>query len=140
MRDLTLQIENRADDVAMAVAQIDQFAADQGIPTSSLMRVVVAVGEILTNILSYAFEDNGVHQIEIWTKYSQGEIVIEIIDDGKPFDPLSFPAPDLDVDLDKRKIGGLGIHLVRQLMSKVRYSRQDGRNHFWIANTPPAGE
>jgi len=49
-------------------------------------------------------------------------------DDGKPFDPLQAPPPDLSLPLERRPIGGLGIHLIRNLMDEVSYARVGGRN------------
>ena len=54
----------------------------------------------------------------------------EVEDDGRPFDPLGVPAPDLQAPLPERRVGGLGIHFVRRLMSEVRYARVDGRNRL----------
>lgn len=140
MKNLGLQIENRIDHVTEALSAVEAFVEKQGLPESLVMRVVVSLGEILTNVLSYGFEDDRTHLIEVFIEYANDEIAIEIIDDGKEFDPSSFPAPDLEADLDKRKIGGLGIHLVRNFMDRVRYARRDGRNHLSIAKALSTGD
>jgi serine/threonine-protein kinase RsbW len=56
------------------------------------------------------------------------EIRVEVEDDATPFNPLEVPAPDLDRPLDERLVGGLGIHLVRQVMDGLDYQRLDGKN------------
>ena len=140
MTNLGLQIENRIDDVTEALSAVEEFVEKQALPDALVMRVVVSLGEILSNVLSYGFEDDRPHRIDVFVEYARGEIAIEIIDDGKEFDPLSFPPPDLEADLDKRKIGGLGIHLVRNFMDRVRYARRDGRNHLSIAKALSAGD
>jgi serine/threonine-protein kinase RsbW len=59
--------------------------------------------------------------------------VVEVEDDGRPFDPLLVPPPDLTLPLERRPIGGLGIHLIRSLMDEVAYARHDGRNVLKMA-------
>ena len=53
-------------------------------------------------------------------------------DNGAAFDPLSVPAPDLTTSLDERAVGGLGLHLVRNLMDRVSYSRAGERNQLTL--------
>ena len=53
---------------------------------------------------------------------------IQIEDDGKEFNPLSYAEPDTDLSLDDRKIGGLGIHFVRKIMDDITYIRSDNKN------------
>jgi serine/threonine-protein kinase RsbW len=55
-------------------------------------------------------------------------VTAEVEDDGRAFNPLEAAAPNLDASIDERPIGGLGIHLVRSVMTSVEYRRQDGRN------------
>ena len=57
-------------------------------------------------------------------------IETEIIDNGIPFDPLAQPEPDLTLPLEERKIGGLGVHIIRTVMNHLNYHRADGRNHL----------
>ena len=58
------------------------------------------------------------------------ELVLEISDDGKPFDPTQAPPPKLNAALEERRIGGLGVYLVRTMMDEIAYRRSDGRNHL----------
>ena len=60
---------------------------------------------------------------------------MEIADNGKPYDPLSAPPPDIDSALDDRPIGGLGVYLVRQLMDDVRYCHDRGWNKLTLTKT-----
>jgi anti-sigma regulatory factor (Ser/Thr protein kinase) len=57
-----------------------------------------------------------------------GVLRVEIVDEAAAFDPLARPAPDTDQALEERPIGGLGIHIVKQLMDDVRYRREGGKN------------
>ena len=139
MNTLALKLENRVEAIPAALAAVETFAEKQGLPATFVMQTVVSLDEILTNVIGYGFEDDAIHHIEVDVACARGEITIEIIDDGKAFDPLSQPAPDLEADLEHREVRGLGIHLVRTLMDRVRYVRRDGRNHLSIAKATPAG-
>jgi anti-sigma regulatory factor (Ser/Thr protein kinase) len=57
-------------------------------------------------------------------------LIADVSDGGAPFDPLAQPAPDIHAPIEERKVGGLGIHLLRTLMDAVEYRRADGRNHL----------
>ena len=59
-----------------------------------------------------------------------GFLSATVSDDGKPFDPLSLPEPDIHAPIEERKVGGLGIHLLRKLMDTVEYRRTGERNEL----------
>ncbi|MCY4558926.1 MAG: ATP-binding protein [Chloroflexi bacterium] len=88
----------------------------------------LAVDELLTNTISYGYDDDGEHRIELVLRLEGGALVFEIADDGRAFDPLQASTPDIGASLQDRAIGGLGIYLVRKTMDGVTYRRQDGRN------------
>lgn len=92
------------------------------------MRLVVE--EIVTNIVSYAYEDNsnGKAWLEFCMERNAERIKIEFRDSGREFNPLDIPTPDIQGNLASRKIGGLGIFLVKELCSDVKYIRKDGMN------------
>jgi anti-sigma regulatory factor (Ser/Thr protein kinase) len=91
-----------------------------GIETG-IFEVQTAVDEACTNIMKYAYsEEDGI--ITITCELKDNDFVVTIRDKGKPFDLSSVPPPDLDTELDKRRIGGLGIYLMRKLMDDVSYS------------------
>ncbi len=61
-------------------------------------------------------------------------LIVTITDDGVPFNPLSAEAPRLDAPLEEREIGGLGIHLVRNMIDDVTYNRRIGKNVMTLMN------
>lgn len=98
------------------------------IPAETLSKIELALEELLTNIVSYAYP-NGAGSIELDCCSEQsGSIRLRITDWGIPFDPLAIEPPDLTTGLEERQIGGLGIHLVRQMVDGLSYSRKDGKN------------
>ena len=84
------------------------------------MEVQAAVDEACTNIIKYAYgEARGIITITCSTR--DNNFMVSIKDKGKPFNPSSVPLPDLKADVNHRKIGGLGIYLMRNLMDDVTY-------------------
>ena len=84
--------------------------------------------EWLVNVMSYAFDDDQLHEIEIRLWQKEKELRIEVRDDGKPFDPTTQTEPDLGLSLEERPIGGLGILFIRNSLDELRYQRQEGEN------------
>jgi anti-sigma regulatory factor (Ser/Thr protein kinase) len=94
------------------------------------MELNLAVEELFTNIVFYAYDDQEQHEIEILFEHPEtGCVLITLSDDGKTFNPLENPTGDnLVKSFEEREIGGLGIHLVRKMVSHIEYKRLDGRN------------
>jgi sigma-B regulation protein RsbU (phosphoserine phosphatase) len=88
----------------------------------------LALDELITNIISYGYEDHGPHEIVLRMSVQDGELTAELEDDGKAFNPLQAPEPDLTKPIEERPIGGLGIHLARKVMDRVEYRRELGKN------------
>ena len=88
----------------------------------------IVFDEMLNNIISYAYHDEDEHEIEIRVELSENRLTVSIVDDGIPFNPIGVETPDTELSLEERKIGGLGIHLVRRVMDKVSYQRRIDKN------------
>lgn len=88
----------------------------------------MVIDEMLNNIISYAYEDAGKHLIDLNVALSGRELVLSIADDGVPFDPFQTETPNVSKPLETRSIGGLGVHLVRNIMDEVSYERSSGQN------------
>ncbi|MBK9306471.1 MAG: anti-sigma factor antagonist [Nitrospira sp.] len=104
---------------------VSQWAAARPlIPTLNM-----ALDDLLNNVVQYAFpNDPTEHQVEVEGEVREDCVVLTIMDDGIPFNPLSVAPPDLSVLLHEREIGGLGIHLIRSMFDEVTYHRKVGRN------------
>jgi anti-sigma regulatory factor (Ser/Thr protein kinase) len=84
--------------------------------------------EIISNIILYGYEDAKLHQIDLELRYDEQEVELRIQDDAKAFNPLDVPDPDLELPIEERPIGGLGIYLTRSLMDELNYTRAQGKN------------
>jgi serine/threonine-protein kinase RsbW len=100
----------------------------RGYPDARTKEIEVAAEEALVNICRYAYPGEA-GDIELRCRRSgRDRLTIEIEDSGIPFDPLSQPDPELGPDIARRKVGGLGIFLIRKMVNEVRYRRDGGKN------------
>jgi serine/threonine-protein kinase RsbW/sigma-B regulation protein RsbU (phosphoserine phosphatase) len=131
---LSFAVVNELAEVPRAAAQVEAFCRDHAIPGPVVDKFNLALEEALTNAISYAFADGRRHRIEVQIEVhveSRGSYLTAMLsDDGAPFDPLSQPPPDIHAPITERRVGGLGIHLLRKLMDGAEYHRRDGRNHL----------
>ena len=95
--------------------------------------ITLVCEEILVNIASYAYPDRDGQLAVLWENDTDNKkLRIEFEDSGLPFNPLEKEAPDLDVPIKERQIGGLGIMMVRKLMDDVKYSYIGGKNTLTV--------
>jgi len=112
--------------------EIREFVGDiaraGGFANKDVYNIQLAADEAASNIIEHAYEgvSNGVLEISCGMRYSA--IMIIMVDHGESFDPSAIPLPDLKADLSERKIGGLGIFLMRKLMDEVRYESKKTGN------------
>ena len=121
-------VVNQATEIARAQDQLEQFAAAHNFPGRKLHEVQLAPEEHLTNIVRYGFDDDAESQIRIGFEHLPTELRLRVEDQGRPFNPLVHPAPDLSLPLERRPIGGLGIHMMRQSLDGLEYRRENDRN------------
>jgi serine/threonine-protein kinase RsbW len=115
--EVTSKIDNLPVIVDFVGEKLTKFRAD----AATISRVQLAVDEASTNIIKYAYEEKE-GLLKLIMELSGDELIITLINWGKPFDPASIPPPDFDAALEDRKIGGLGMHFIRKLMDEVSYS------------------
>jgi serine/threonine-protein kinase RsbW len=107
---------------------IREGAAACGITAAQVDKLDLVMEEILMNVARYAYvPDTGTAEVAYWQS-SPGRLRVEVSDQGHPFDPFQADPPDLTRSLADRRIGGLGVFLVRTLVQSVAYRREDGRN------------
>ena len=112
---------------------VSSCAARQGFSGERIVQIQLALEEVLVNIFKYAYK-GGDGEAEISCSLEEGDrFVMEIVDWGTPFDMAASPDPDITLDLDERKAGGLGIFFAKHLMDDVRYRRDGGQNILSLA-------
>ena len=124
----TMILKNDVSELEKVMSFITELCAHNSIPPETEYDLNLALDEIITNVVKHAYPAGEEHQFAVHLALEDHEFVARIEDDGKEFDPTAHPAPNLDTPLEERKEGGLGIFLVRQIMTSVEYQRQDGKN------------
>ena len=130
MRRAVVSITRAEGAVEEVQASLDGLAARHAVPPDALCDMQIALDEALTNILTHGFDDGEPHRIDVTLAIEPTVIRAEIEDDCVAFDPLSAAAPDLTASLKERRLGGLGVHFMRRLMSDVGYERIGTRNRL----------
>ena len=130
MNEETLEISlvNDLREIARVAAQIDEFCASLDLTSEVAFAVNLALDEILTNTISYGYDDDEPHRIEITVGPEAEALAIVIVDDSAAFDLSSAPTPDIGTSLEERPLGGLGLFLAHQMMDSVEYRREEERN------------
>jgi anti-sigma regulatory factor (Ser/Thr protein kinase) len=90
--------------------------------------VSVIADELVANAISYGEKGRDPCSVTVEVELDHERVTVILTDDGPPFDPFGQDAPDTTLSVDERPIGGLGIHLVKQLMDNVSYQRREGHN------------
>src|SRR5215813_7840077 len=125
-----IAIPNELAALPVASDTLKRFGADNGVPHRVLVQLQVALDEIVSNIIKYAWPEGGSHELTICLTAHSGAVEIEIVDDGREFDPLSVPSP-VPVPKGRRpRPGGVGIHMTRKLIDGIEYARSNGQNHI----------
>lgn len=98
------------------------------VPSNLSMTINLALEEAVTNVMLYAYPQDKNGQVRIEAEKTDTQITFVISDSGIPFDPTKQPPVNTSLGLEERSIGGLGIHLVRKIMDKIQYRRENKKN------------
>jgi len=107
---------------------VGDIARTSGFGDKDIYNIQLAADEAASNIIEHAYEGVKDGMLEISCGMRDGSIMIVMVDHGESFDPSAIPMPDLKADLSERKIGGLGIFLMRKLMDEVHYEVRKAGN------------
>ncbi len=135
-----LQIEAKNENLhqvfSFLLSSLEQYSIDR----NTLRLVKLCVEEVFENISSYAYDPaTGMTRITVDCRGGEKtrKVVVSFYDHGRPFDPLTQEKPDLDLPLEERPVGGLGIYLVRSKMDEVIYEYRDGENVLVLEKNLP---
>lgn len=130
---LTLEVHNSHDSIAAAIGPAEAWLEQHGAGPDAAYLALLAIEELVTNSMKYGYDDGAEHTIEIVFTVEGATLTVTVIDDGRPFDPLAAPEPDLDVPVEERGAGGLGIFLLRKMADAMSYERRDGTNRVTLS-------
>ena len=138
--ELSIQLSNNRPEIRNLRNRFDIFAKDNKIPKKAIHDVQLALDEIVTNTIEYGYEDNDKHLIDIKFTFNKESLKITIIDDANPYNILDKENPDTSLSLEDKPIGGLGIYLVKHLMTNIDYDYRDGKNHILLTKSLIEGD
>jgi anti-sigma regulatory factor (Ser/Thr protein kinase) len=110
------------------IAQFQDAMEPLSLPSTLLHDVHLVIEEVATNVYKYGGAGGEPPNLRLDARVDGNRLTMEFNDDGVAFDPLAAPPPDLDADLEERPVGGLGVHMVRELAEHVAYTRDQDRN------------
>lgn len=130
MDETVLHLRNDTAELERLATELARFGAAHGLSERDLFQVTLALDEVVTNVISYAYADEAEHAIEVHLRFDGGTIEMRVEDDGRPFDPLDVAPVDAELEkpIEERRAGGLGVHLVRKTMDALEYRREMGKN------------
>ena len=107
---------------------LESIAEEKKLPQSLTMSLNLALEEAVTNVILYAYPQDADGLVDIEAIIRPHEVEFILSDNGIPFDPTTTPPIDISLGVEERPLGGLGMHLVRQIMDSVLYRRDGDRN------------
>ncbi|ATW27839.1 ATP-binding protein [Candidatus Formimonas warabiya] len=117
----------QVDKIPEMIEYISACAEKAELHPKQVIHLELAVDEVVANICNYAYQ-NPPGEVLIHIRSGNGRFQVDFIDEGVPFDPLTLDEPDIKSDLADRKVGGLGIFLVRRFIDEVHYKREETKN------------
>jgi serine/threonine-protein kinase RsbW len=133
--NISFELKNDLSELCTLSGHLERMGTALGIPRRALFEVNLALDELFTNIISYGFSDQSEHKIRVSISTEKNLLTVVLEDDGVPFNPFERPPVELPCVLSDCKVGGLGIHLVKNLMNEVCYSRCGNKNMLTLKKT-----
>ena len=127
MKELT--IAATVENIEVVTDFVNQQLEELACPMKAQMQINIAIDELFSNIAHYSYNPE-IGQATVRVEVMENPLAVSItfIDNGVPYDPLSKEDPDLTLSAEERKIGGLGIYLVKKSMDEITYEYKDGQN------------
>jgi anti-sigma regulatory factor (Ser/Thr protein kinase) len=124
-----LVVRATIDAIELVAQYLDTTLTQASVPMMDATRIQLAVEEAVTNVVTHGYEE-GEGDVSVLCTIEGNVVTVIITDSGHAFDPTSIPPADVTADIDHRKIGGLGVHLIRSVMDEISYQRIEDKNQF----------
>ena len=127
-QDYRFELKNCLSELKTLHQHLKNWGGSIGLTDISISRINICLDELFTNIVSYGFDDDLEHLIKFTLSGDNNLVIVNIEDNGIPFNPLEKIDPGFPENVENAKIGGLGILIIRKLMDNVSYERRQGKN------------
>jgi anti-sigma regulatory factor (Ser/Thr protein kinase) len=138
-QELVLTVKADAEGVGELMSRVRATLQSWSIPDEAAHEVLIITDELATNIARHAWHDGGEHSfaytLRLATPSSGPELNILLQDDGDAFDLTQHIPTGLDQEIDDRRLGGIGLALVREFAKQIQYSRENGENRVCIVKS-----
>ena len=128
-------LKNDFAEIKILTDGINYFAEKNHLDNETTLDLCLVLDEIITNIISYGFDDESEHKIIVNLNVNNKVLSVKIEDDGISFNPLEYPTPDTTKPLEEREVGGLGVFFVKKLMDKIEYERKENKNILTVSKS-----
>jgi len=136
---IKITLKNNLAEIERMAGWVQDFGRENWPSEELVWQIRLVLEEVVTNIISYGYENQADHFIEVQVVDSEQAVVLSVRDDARPFNLLEHPVPDLEIPLEDRKIGGMGIHMVRQIMDTIDYKREADENRLLMRKSKKLG-
>ena len=132
LEHLDISLKKDPAEVRRVVETVEAFCAKHNLPQQLIFHFNLALDELLTNVMNYGYDQIATddYDVSVHLVLDQGTLTAELRDNGRAFNPLDMPDPDLSLSLEDKPIGGLGIYFVKTLMDHVEYHREGAYNRL----------
>ena len=126
--NLSIKLKNRLNELDKLKAAVSKMSATITCTKRNSKEINLILEELFTNVVNYGFNDDKEHDIDLSLSCDEKSLIIRMEDDGKPFDFTAAAVPDTKCAIEKRYVGGLGIHFIKHFIDDCKYYRKKGKN------------
>ena len=131
MKEIT--VDATIENMDTVTAFVDDFLDEIACPMKSKIQINIVIDEIFGNICHYAYKDSvGTVTVRVESGNTPKAVFLTFTDNGIPYNPLETEDPDITLSSEERKIGGLGIYLVKKNMDEMKYEYVNQQNRLWM--------
>lgn len=123
-----IKLKNQVGELEHVLQFVEKIGEELALDTELVMNLKLVMEEMVSNIIFYAYPEGAEGAIELSVGGDEKELTFLLSDEGLEYDPTLKEDPDLDVNPAERRLGGMGIFIVKNLMDSISYQRHDGKN------------
>ncbi len=129
MNEFSFEKKATVEDIEELSNLSDEALKKLDIPETARQELLMALDEAITNTVLHGYSGKG-GLVKIVIRRKDDLVTLELIDGGKKFDPTRYPEPNLNVPIEERQIGGMGVPLIKKLTDGMEYHYVDAENHL----------
>jgi serine/threonine-protein kinase RsbW len=134
-----IELANDLAEVSRLAAAVEAFGAEHALSEGTIFALNLALEELVTNVIMHGGVEPGRRVVEVRLAVDGSTLRAVVSDDAREFNPLDCEEPNLGSDIEARRVGGLGVHLIKNLMDDIAYRRENGKNVLSMRKTMTEG-